>query len=401
MKSLVTPFILLALIPYSYSQSTMQATIKKGIDINTIDLYARSSANFSQRDDQITFSLAIPAAYAPAPSILTPGKTPNGTGPVLGLTGIRPNFLVNNIGTAEREVVVSTETINGVAHYVYVFLFSGTALNPRSWVAGQEQLLVTLSWGGCTSANCLASIKLVNLPNGGPNQLAYWYFQVSPLGDITNYPTPFYANPEALAPVNGGSPNGSLLSLIELATLRSLPARLLSFKGEARNCNADLSWQATQEANFAYYAIERGTGDGSFQEVGRVNALTSNSSVKSYSFTDDSSPAGSFLYRLRLVDRDGKYAYSTNTKISLNCRGKNYIIVYPSPSNGIVNVKLPPGYEQAKIRIMNSRGEEVLFNTGNNLTRIMNLKKLANGTYIVQVIHNGKMTESNKIILNQ
>ncbi len=289
MKRLMLLLFFLPLVSFCYSQ-TVQATIKRGSNMNTIDIYAKSSASFSQKDDGITFSLAIPAIYTPEPTVVTPGKTPNGTGPVTGIGGIRPGFIVNNIGTLEREVVVSTETINGVPHYVYVFLFSGTSTADHAWVAGVEQLMASIAWSGCTSANCLSSIKLVSLAGSGDNRRAYWYFQVSPSGDLTNYPNPFYANPDALPPVSGGSTDGSALSLIQLSTNILLPVKLLSFKSESANCNATLSWQATEEAGFAYYAVERSEGTMPFHEIARVEAPVNSTAARSYSVVDDTPP---------------------------------------------------------------------------------------------------------------
>lgn len=398
MKRFILLFFYSTLISISYSQ-TMQATIKRGRDINTIDIYAKSSASFSQKDDGITLSLAIPANYSPAP-VAIPGKTPNGTGPVTSISGIRPNFLVNNIGTTEREVVVNTETINGVLHYVYAFLFSGTATAEHSWEAGVEQLLASISWGGCTSANCLSSIKLVSLPNGGENiKQAYWYFQVSPSGDITNYTSPFYANPDALPPVSGGSTTA--LSLIELSTEISLPVKLVSFKGESGNCSATLSWDATEEAGFAYYAVERSNDGITFNEVKRFAVFANNTSIRSYHFTDEGSPAGTVFYRLRMADDGGRYEYSAVKPVTSNCDGKSTITVYPTLSSGVVHVKLPPGMEQAKLKMINTLGEEVAFNTEKSLNRTMSLKKFTNGTYIVRVINNNLIIKNIKVVLQQ
>ena len=75
----------------SYGQ-TMQATIKPGITPSTIDIYLKPSSSFSQKDEAMTFVLAIPANVLPVPSMGSSGVTSNTTGAVTGITGFSPIF---------------------------------------------------------------------------------------------------------------------------------------------------------------------------------------------------------------------------------------------------------------------------------------------------------------------
>ncbi|TDH18324.1 hypothetical protein EXU57_23490, partial [Segetibacter sp. 3557_3] len=220
MKNFFLLLLLLGIITPGISQVTMQGTIKRGSTPNTVDIYLKPSASFSQKDESLTFVLAVPASVAPAPTMGSAGVTPNTTGPVSNISGLQPNFLVVNYGATSREVMVTTQTINGASYYIYTFIFAGTATNNHDWVAGQEQLIFSVQFNGCT-ANCdqLNNILLVNLPAGGVQGNSYWYVQVNTLGDITNYPAPFYQNPQSSTPVNGGSPDGAALSYIGLAPL--------------------------------------------------------------------------------------------------------------------------------------------------------------------------------------
>ena len=62
-------------------------------------------------------------------------------------------------------------------------------------------------------------------------------------------------------------------------------------------------------------------------------------------------------------------------------------------------MKLAAGYEQAKIRIINSLGQQIASDESNNLYRSINLKGLASGTYVVQVINKNRVTDNVKIVL--
>ena len=394
-------FLLFFVILNGYSQTKMQGTIKPGVNPGTIDIYVKPSATFSQKDEAMTFALAIPANVLPAPSLGASGTTINGTGAVTGVTGMQPNFLVNNLGSTLREVVITNETINGNSYYIYTFIFSGTASTDHSWTAGVEQQLFSIAFNPCT-LNCnINSVKLVNLANGGSSNNSYWYFQPNTLGDITNYPAPFYANPYTSAAANGGSSNGSALSSISLITPVALPIQLQQFTATVNLCNVNLNWQTQTEINTAYFIIERSNNAGNFTEITKVDAAGNSTTFKSYSFTDVSAPAGNLFYRVRITDKDGKFSYSLVKEVNLNCSGKNNPIIYPTLTHGIINVVLPAGYINAQIRIIDAVGKEVAFNESNNLTRAINMKQLQNGTYIVQVINDGKMITNVKVILQQ
>ena len=193
MKTSFLYFLFFASAFTSYGQ-TMQATIKPGTTPRTIDIYLKPSASFSQKDEAMTFVLAIPADVLPAPTMGSSGVTTNATGPVSGITGLQPDFLIDNLGSTQREVYVSTETINSTSYYIYTFIFAGTAAANHDWTADVEQQIFSIQFNGCTSNCDPLNELLVNLPNGGTNGNAYWYFQANTLGDITNYSAPFYAN---------------------------------------------------------------------------------------------------------------------------------------------------------------------------------------------------------------
>jgi hypothetical protein len=397
MKKVYVLCLSLLVIGLSTKAQTMQGTIKPGNTPRTIDVYLKPSSSFSQKDEAMTFVLAIPATVSPAPKMGSSGVTANGTGAVTTITGLQPTFLIDNIGSTSREVVVSTQTINSSSYYIYTFIFAGTAAANHNWTAGTEQQIFSIQFNGCTT-NCNPNNELlVNLPNGGSQGNSYWYFQPNTLGDITNYAAPFYANPQSTTSTNGGSSDGSALSLIGLATPVSLPIKLASFNATTNNCNANLSWQTAEQSIGASYSIERSEDQINFKEVGRVVISTTNF----YSFTDKTASSGTSYYRLKLLDLDGKTVYSSIKEVNINCSGLERVLVYPTLTNEVVNIKLSAEYQNSKIRVINISGEEVASDFSKTTNRSISLKGLANGTYIVQIIGNGKNTDNFKVNLQK
>ena len=230
---------------------------------------------------------------------------------------------------------------------------------------------------------------------------SYWYFQSNTLGDITNYAAPFYANAQSGIPVNGGSSDGSALSTIALAPPETSPIKLGSFnaKAKAKGCSTNTNWVMESEGNAGYYEIERSQSGSGFSEVGIVNGTAENNSSKNYSFSDNTAPSGISYYRLKMVSKDGTYLYSNVEEVNKSCSGKGNVQIYPTLTKGLVNVKISTGNEHCIIRIINSIGQQVATDATNNLFRNINLRGLASGTYLVQVINNNELTNNVKIVL--
>lgn len=90
-------------------------------------------------------------------------------------------------------------------------------------------------------------------------------------------------------------------------TARALPTSLQSFTAEAGTSTITLNWQTGEEAGTNRFGVERTLGDGSFAEIGSVNA-TGNQST--YRFIDQDPLAGENTYRLRIIDLDGQESFS-------------------------------------------------------------------------------------------
>jgi predicted outer membrane repeat protein len=130
----------------------------------------------------------------------------------------------------------------------------------------------------------------------------------------------------------GFSPNGAL------------PLNLLSFTGKNIINTNQLNWQTANEKGFSHFEIERrplapkgGITSRKFEKIGSQTANES----ENYEFLDRTPPLGAGgLYRLKMIDLDGKYSYSKI--IVIDNKPEKAIIgqVYPNPSTGSANIQI-------------------------------------------------------------
>ncbi len=183
----------------------------------------------------------------------------------------------------------------------------------------------------------------------------------------------------------------------------------LTLKGYRSSNSNILQWNTLTENNCLGYEVLRSTNTNSneFIKVGFVStkAVNGNSStVLSYRFEDVTNNINNY-YKLKQLDKDGKYTYSNIVSIKSN---KTLILdiisVYPNPVDNKLNISISsPTYTKATILITDIYGKAVVekaieINVGENNTYI-NLSKIAAGNYTIKVVcNNGCETTVKKFI---
>ena len=112
-----------------------------------------------------------------------------------------------------------------------------------------------------------------------------------------------------------------------------LPVTLLNFTASyIADNNVKVSWSTTDEIDVDYFEVERSTDATGFIGVERVNADASLNPVHEYTVNDllYNINGNMVYYRLRMVDKNGKFTYSKVIAIKLE-QQENVLSVFPNP----------------------------------------------------------------------
>ena len=116
-----------------------------------------------------------------------------------------------------------------------------------------------------------------------------------------------------------------------------LPVELVGFKGEAKDGYVDLFWSTASEKNSSRFEIERSADASAFEKINSINskAVNGNSNaIINYSSTDNLPLGKVIYYRLKQVDKDNTFEYSSIISVNY-IKAKNVrFIVYPNPNKG-------------------------------------------------------------------
>ncbi|HMK02756.1 MAG TPA: T9SS type A sorting domain-containing protein [Ferruginibacter sp.] len=173
--------------------------------------------------------------------------------------------------------------------------------------------------------------------------------------------------------------------------INALPVVLTPLKGVYSKGVSHLYWTSLQESNSHYFEIQRSTDGINFIPVGKINAKGSSDLEVNYSHEDISADGGVNYYRLKLLDRDGRFQYSNIEMVNVNIKGINVTGIYPAPFTDKVNVTVSSEVStQAKINLFDNTGkllisQQAVLNKGVSNVAVDRLSGLARGIYIIKV----------------
>lgn len=173
----------------------------------------------------------------------------------------------------------------------------------------------------------------------------------------------------------------------------TLPVKLISFTGKNNGSSNLLSWKVENEQDLNYYELQRGIDGQHFTGIAQIKAAGNNS----YAFNDPiaTTESSTYYYRLKSVDKDGKFTYSAILTVSFRVTN-NTVSISPNPVKNFLQIKTSSGEafaaysSTATIRIYSSamqllRTKKISVAVGNTIS--IPVEKLAAGIYYLQLVN--------------
>jgi hypothetical protein len=172
----------------------------------------------------------------------------------------------------------------------------------------------------------------------------------------------------------------------------ALPLQFLSFSGLYANDASMLLWQTAQEINSSYFDVEMSRNGVDFAAFGRVKA--NGAGDGSYRYLHQSPPPGMVYYRLRQVDKDGRFSYTGIITLRIDAARQKGLYLLPNPARDMINLVYPASDRVSTAMIVNSTGILVKSKTLplRSSACIINIHELPAGIYYVY-IRDGKTVE--------
>ncbi len=234
---------------------------------------------------------------------------------------------------------------------------------------------------------CIWSFRNIQLPDSNVNEEAShgWIsYRIKPkanvqIGDVVentaaiyfDYNLPIYTNTTTTAIV-----------------ANTLPLKLLTFTAIKEGKTNLLNWSTINEINVDRFEVERSTNGKEFIKIGASKATNYAPLTANYFFTDYMPLTSNNYYRLKMVDKDGKFNFSNVRLISNN---SNYLVsIYPNPAKDNLQIQVESKVKSPlQILVLSVDGKVLLsYNfTANEETTLqrINISTLPKGIYFLKI----------------
>ncbi len=190
---------------------------------------------------------------------------------------------------------------------------------------------------------------------------------------------------------------------------RTIPVELTSFSAEVNDNNVLLSWVTATEINNQGFQIERretkNERNDSWDNIGFINGNGTTTEITHYNFIDENVNDGTYNYRLKQIDYDGSFEYSSIIEVEVETPSDFFLSQNnPNPFNPSTQINYSikkAGLVQ--LRVYDILGKEIatLVNTNKeagNYSIEFNANQLPSGIYIYRM-QSGSFVSSKKMIL--
>ena len=162
-----------------------------------------------------------------------------------------------------------------------------------------------------------------------------------------------------------------------------LPVKLESFAAVKDGSAVKVSWKSAEEINSSEYIVQRSADGISFTNIGTVTAKGFSSD---YLFTDANPLTGSNFYRLKPVDKDGKFVYSKVVKI--NFTKLPGIHISPNPASSYIYLSLENINSTVNLQLIDVNGKLVKQQliTKGTVNKTISLSGVAKGLYTIKMV---------------
>lgn len=275
----------------------------------------------------------------------------------------------------------------------------GTVSSMEFWdIDGTNPSRISLSWNQSSNISALTGSQISNLIIVGWNTALSRWDKIPAKIDATS----LFGSASTLA---SGSITTDLsiipdvYSVYTLAAIPSapLPVTLLSFDALLdKENNVVLTWATTFESNSDYFNIEYSLDAKKWLDKGSVLAQGESAQLTQYQFTDNKIARGENFYRLKMIDKDGTFAYSRIQ--SIRVAGKVETAFYPNPVSDKLFVNIDNVSDIRSIRLHTISGKEV-YRAASIPNSGIDVRGLISGTYLVNIIMADGTSYAKKIVV--
>jgi hypothetical protein len=260
-----------------------------------------------------------------------------------------------------------------------------------------EQVGVWIDYDGNGSFNDANERVFYNSNNAATSSLTVNFTTPSTLsGDIVRMRIMNdFSTIYGMAPLSGSSSSifaGQAEDYPVLLKSPILPLKLTTFAGRTSRNNNYLEWKTSEEINIKEFQIQRSYNGSVFATIGTVSAKGNSTSETTYNFNDNNRASGSYVYRLKMIDKTDAFTYSNS--VNLKIEDVTDIEIIGNPFTNSIKMRAPQN-ASISLRLMDGLGRTIVQQNIQGQSGIIELPvntSLKEGVYFLETEMNNVKT---------
>jgi hypothetical protein len=188
----------------------------------------------------------------------------------------------------------------------------------------------------------------------------------------------------------------------------TLPVEMMSFTAAPAGNVVALRWSTATEVDNSGFEVQK-LVNAHWSKIGYVEGAGTSNVHREYTFTDKAKSGTTNVYRLKQIDRNGTFTFSTSVEAVTGLTAKDYALSqnFPNPFNPSTTFTFALKYsEHVTVKVFNLLGQEVatLFNDAAQPDQIYTMKfdgtHLSSGIYFYSLRSNSR-NETRKMFFNK
>jgi len=151
------------------------------------------------------------------------------------------------------------------------------------------------------------------------------------------------------------------------------------------------------ETNSDRFEIEHSLTGKSWNKIGTVASHGESTVKRNYSFTDKNVVNGENLYRLKMIDKDETFAYSSIRNVKFDGLGAD-LSIYPNP---VADKMIIRDFAQVTNLVISDLNGRTVLQSGATATGEINVKNLTAGMYVVKITRANGVASAQKIVISK
>lgn len=175
-----------------------------------------------------------------------------------------------------------------------------------------------------------------------------------------------------------------------------LPVTLKTLEVRKEGDVVNVKWETSSEVNSKLFEVQHSVDGKFWNMIGAVPSVGESNAENEYTFQHKNPSAANNYYRLKMIDKDNSFAYSSISYVYF----KSALIaeIYPNPVSDILKIKVADWESVRTIELINSE-RSVIYRSRNTPSKDIDVSQVKSGIHVLKITRKDRTETVHKVVV--